>query len=191
MIVNTVTASGGVFSTSQISQPSDYKRLLRAKERGDLMRLRHGVYAAPEAVFNNMTDVEKIVPGGVVCLYNAWAHYNLSTEVPPAFCIAIASKRKVVLPQFLPVNLYYWKPENLEFGVVEAEISGFHVRITDLERSVCDAIKYRNKFGLDVCAEVVRNYLKKENRNLSLLSDYAKRLRVFNTLRQYLEIAME
>lgn len=191
MIVNTLTASGGVISTSEISQPSDYKRLLRAKERGDLMRLRHGVYATPEAVLSNMTDVEKIVPGGVVCLYNAWAYYHLSTVVPPAFCIAIASKRKVVLPQFLPVNLYYWKPENLEFGIVEAEISGFHVRMTDMERSVCDAIKYRNKLGLEVCSEVVRNYLKKENRNLSLLSDYAKRLRVFNTLKQYLEIAIE
>lgn len=64
MIVNTVTASGGVISTSEISQPSGYKRLLRAKERGDLMRLRHGVYATPEAVLSNMTDVEKIVPGG-------------------------------------------------------------------------------------------------------------------------------
>lgn len=191
MIVNTLTASGGVISTSEISQPSDYKRLLRAKERGDLMRLRHGVYATPEAVLSNMTDVEKIVPGGVVCLYNAWAYYHLSTVVPPACCIAIASKRKVVLPQFLPVNLYYWKPENLEFGIVEAEISGFHVRMTDMERSVCDAIKYRNKLGLEVCSEVVRNYLKKKNRNLSLLSDYAKRLRVFNTLKQYLEIAME
>lgn len=191
MIVNTVTASGGVISTSEISQPSDYKRLLRAKERGDLMRLRHGVYATPEAVLSNMTDVEKIVPGGVVCLYNAWAYYHLSKVVPLAFCIAIASKRKVVLPQFLPVNLYYWKPENLEFGIVEAEISGFHVRMTDMERSVCDAIKYRNKLGLEVCLEVVRNYLKKEKRNLSLLSDYAKRLRVFNTLKQYLEIAME
>lgn len=191
MIVNTLTASGGVISTSEISQPSDYKRLLRAKERGDLMRLRHGVYATPEALLSNMTDVEKIVPGGVVCLYNAWAYYHLSMVVPPAFCIAIASKRKVVLPQFLPVNLYYWKPENLEFGIVEAEISGFHVRMTDMERSVCDAIKYRNKLGLEVCSEVVRNYLKKENRNLSLLSDYAKRLRVFNTLKQYLEIAIE
>ena len=68
MIVHTVTASGGGISTSEVSQPSDYKRLLRAKERGDLMRVRHGVYATPEAMLSNMMDVEKIVPGGVVCL---------------------------------------------------------------------------------------------------------------------------
>ena len=72
-----------------------------------------------------------------------------------------------------------------------AEISGFHVRITDLERSVCDAVKYRNKLGLDVCAEVIRSYLRKPNRNLSRLQDYAKRLRVFNTLKNYVEIAIE
>ena len=45
--------------------------------------------------------------------------------------------------------------------------------------------------GLDICAEVIRSYLKKPNRNLTRLQDYAKRLRVFNTLKNYLEIAIE
>lgn len=89
------------------------------------------------------------------------------------------------------MNLYYWKEENLDFGIVSANISGFQVRITDMERSVCDAIKYRNKIGLEVCSEVVRNYLKKNNRHLSRLAEYAKRLRVAKTLNNYLEIAME
>ncbi|MDY5229369.1 MAG: hypothetical protein SPH37_10165, partial [Sodaliphilus sp.] len=63
--------------------------------------------------------------------------------------------------------------------------------ITDLERSVCDAVKYRNKIGLDTTAEIIRNYLKKDKRNLSRLSEYAKRLRVANTLKNYLMIAIE
>lgn len=165
--------------------------MLRAKERGDLIRLRHGVYAAPEVLLNTMIDVERIIPNGVVCLYNAWTYHQLSTTVPPAFCIAIANKRKVVLPHALPIELYYWKKENLEFGIMDADISGYKVHITDMERSVCDAVKYRNKIGLDVCAEVIRTYLKKPNRNLARLQDYAKRLRVFNTLKNYLEIAIE
>ena len=74
---------------------------------------------------------------------------------------------------------------------MDADISGYKVHITDMERSVCDAVKYRNKIGLDVCAEVIRTYLKKPNRNLARLQDYAKRLRVFNTLKNYLEIAIE
>lgn len=190
-IVSKVEHLGGTVSTSDISRLSDYKHLLRAEKRGELVRLRHGVYATPDAMLNTMIDVERIVPGGVVCLYNAWAYHQLSTTVPPGFCIAIANKRKVKLPETLPIELYYWKKENLEFGVIEAEISGYKVRITDAERSVCDAVKYRNRIGLDVCAEVVRTYLKKSNRNLTRLKEYAQKLRVFNTLKNYLEIAIE
>ena len=81
--------------------------------------------------------------------------------------------------------------KGLKVGIMDADISGYKVHITDMERSVCDAVKYRNKIGLDVCAEVIRTYLKKPNRNLARLQDYAKRLRVFNTLKNYLEIAIE
>ena len=70
---------------------------------------------------------------------------------------------------------------------MEKEISGYKVLITDMERSVCDAVKYRNKIGLDVCGEVIDNYLKNENRNITLLHEYAGRLRVKNTLTIYLE----
>ena len=190
-IVYKVASLGGTITTADISLLSEYKQLLRAKERGDLIKLRHGVYAAPEVLLSTMIDVERIVPNGVVCLYNAWAYHQLSTTVPPAFCIAIANKRKVVLPHALPIELYYWKKENLEFGIMDAEISGYKIRITDMERSTCDAVKYRNKIGLDVCAEVIRTYLKKTNRNLARLQNYAKRLRVFNTLKNYLEIAID
>jgi predicted CopG family antitoxin len=65
------------------------------------------------------------------------------------------------------------------------------VKITDMERSVCDAVKYRNKIGLDVCSEVIRNYLKKPSRNLTRLMEYAKQLRVANVLKNYLEITIE
>ena len=134
-----------------------------------------------------MIDVQRIVPNGVLCLYSTFANYELSTQVPAATCIAIDAKRKVRLPEYPLIELYYWKKENLEFGVVEKEISGYMVMITDLERTICDAVKYRNKIGLDVCGEVIDNYLKTETRNISLLHEYAGKLRVKNTLIKYLE----
>lgn len=110
--------------------------------------------------------------------------------MPPEFCIAIEAKRKVSLTTPLPIKLYYWKKENLQFGITQAEISGHNVRITDLERSVCDVVKYRNKVGMELCGEVIRNYLKRKDRNLSLLSKYSKQLRVAKTLNTYIEINM-
>lgn len=189
-LIHKIETLGGTISTAELSRHSEYKQILRAEDCGELIRVRHGVYALPETLLSTMIDVERIVPHGVVCLYNAWAFHQLSTTIPPGFCIAIANKRKVKLPQSTHIALYYWKKENLEFGVMNAEISGHKVSITDMERSVCDAVKYRNKIGLDLCAEIIRTYLKKPSRNLTRLQDYAKRLRVYNTLKNYIEIAI-
>ncbi len=186
-----IESLGDIISTADMENMAEYKRIYRAAQRGKLIRLRSGVYASPDALLDTVLDIERVVPGGVVCLYNAWSHFQLTTTVPPFFCVAIERKRKVVIPPTLPVTLYYWKEENLSLGVIEAVVSGHTVRITNLERSVCDAVKYRNKIGLDVCAEIVRTYLRKEERNLSLLTEYAKHLRVWSTLKNYLEIALE
>lgn len=180
----------GVVSTKDIRNRNEYLKTLRAEKRGELIRVRQGVYAEPSSVISTMIDVEKIVPKGIVCMYNAWSYYELTTTVPPAFCIAIEAKRKVRPSNIFPIMLYYWKTENLEFGTVLKEISGFKVRITDLERSVCDAIKYRNKIGLDLCAEIVKAYLNKPERNLAMLSEYASKLRVSKVLDNYLEVLM-
>ena len=186
-IFDTIQKKGGFITTGEIKDRSEYEQLRRATDNGTLMRIRKGVYVKTSALANNMIDVERIIPNGVLCLYSAFSHYELSTQVPSATCIAIEAKRKVRLPEYPPIELFFWKPENLNFGIIQKQISGYTVRITDMERTVCDAVKYRNKIGLDVCGEIIDNYLKKENRNISLLHDYAKRLRVKNILTKYLE----
>ena len=186
-IFDTIQKKGGFITTGEIKDRSEYEQLRRATDNGTLMRIRKGVYVKTSALANNMIDVERIIPNGVLCLYSAFSHYELSTQVPSATCIAIEAKRKVRLPEYPPIELFFWKPENLNFGIIQTQISGYIVRITDMERTVCDAVKYRNKIGLDVCGEIIDNYLKKENRTISLLHDYAKRLRVKNILTKYLE----
>ena len=186
-IIDELQKSGGFIKASEVKTRGEYEQLRRAAEEGTLLRLRNGVYVETSALANNMVDVERIVPGGVLCLYSAFAHYGLSTQVPSSFCIAIEAKRKLRLPDYPIIDLYYWKKENLEFGITQKDLSGYVVRITDLERTVCDAVKYRNKIGLDVCGEVIDNYLKMDNRNISLLNEYAIRLRLRTILTKYLE----
>ena len=186
-VIDTLKQQGGFITTGEVKSRGEYEQLRRAIEDGTLMRLRKGVYVEMSALANNMIDVKRIVPHGVLCLYSAFAHYGLSTQVPSATCIAIEAKRKVRLPDYPPIDLYYWKKENLGFGITQKVLSGYVVRITDLERTVCDAVKYRNKIGLDVCGEVIDNYLKMDNRNISLLNEYAIRLRLRTILTKYLE----
>lgn len=186
-IIDTLQQQGGFITTGEVKSRGEYEQLRHAAEEGNLVRIRKGVYAETSALANNMIDVERIVPRGVLCLYSAFSHHGLSTQVPSSTCIAIDARRKVRLPDYPIIDLYYWKKEYLEFGIMQKEISGYDVFITDLERTVCDAVKYRNKIGLDVCGEVIDSYLKKDNRNISLLHEYAQILRVKNILTTYLE----
>ena len=78
----------------------------------------------------------------------------------------------------------------LKIGVISMIIDGFNIRLYDVERCVCDAVKFRNKVGMDVCSEIINNYLERPNRNLSKLMDYARRLRVGKILEQYLQVKL-
>ena len=67
-------------------------------------------------------------------------------------------------------------------------LEGYNIRIYDIDRCVCDAIKFRNKIGMDVCSEIIDNYLVRPERNISKLLDYARQLRVDTILENYLQI---
>ena len=75
-------------------------------------------------------------------------------------------------------------------GQVEAEIDGHKVKIVSLEKSVCDAVKFRNKIGTEVTVEILKNYLRRPDRNIALLMDFAKKMRVSSTIEQYLAMGV-
>nr|WP_302831514.1 hypothetical protein [uncultured Bacteroides sp.] len=178
------------FIKSSDTDRKSYRKLLRATKEGELTRLKRGVYATENALANTMIDIEKIVPGGILCLYSAWHFYEMTTQIPSAFYIAINRDRKVVVPDFPDIQLVYQNANILSIGCVQTQIQNWEVSIYNRERCVCDAIKYRNKIGIDVMAEVLSSYLKISNRNIELLRTYAEHLRVQSSLRRYLEIQL-
>ena len=167
-----------------------YHQALQKVQSGELLRLRPGVFAEPIVLADTMLDIDILVPGGVLCMYSAWEHYELTTQIPSAFCVAISRKRKLVLPEYPPIALYYWSDHLLEFGTTTAEVHGHKVRVTDLERSVCDAIKYRNKIGIDVNAEILKTYLRRRDRNINKLCRCAEKLSCQKILKTYLEVLL-
>lgn len=178
------------FIKANRSNHSVYLRMLEAVGKGELIRLKNGLYADKDSLADRLVDMDLIVPGGVLCLYSAWSFYNLTTQIPEAFFVAIDRGRKIVLPRFPDIKLVFQKKELLDIGKTEREEQGVRFMITDLERSVCDAVKYRNKIGIDVMNEIINSYLKRKDRNLSRLTEYAKQLRVYTTLHQILQIKL-
>ena len=110
--------------------------------------------------------------------------------MPQAYHVAVKRGRKITLPTFPKIELHHITDTMFDIGVEELVVSGYHIHIYNKERCVCDAVKYRNKIGMDVCSEVVNNYISQPDRNLSLLMDYADKLRVRRILEQYIAIKL-
>jgi predicted transcriptional regulator of viral defense system len=181
----------GYLAKKDLPDAYTYYQLLKLVKKGIVLRVKQGVYRYESPEFDStMLDVEKIVPGGVLCMYSAWSYYELSVQIPQSFNIAIGKSRKVSLPGYPPITLYYWQREYQELGVTTETIGGYKIKIYDLEKTVCDAVKYRTKIGTDITSEILKNYLKRKDRNLSKLMKYAKEMRVEKTLKTYLEIGL-
>ena len=185
-----LTKSGGVIRSYELQEPRAYYNINKEIKSGSVIRIKNGVYMLPEELASTMIDVARIVPGGVVCMYSAWDYYGLTTQIPDGFYIAIEKHRKVVVPDIMGIILCYWQEKYCTMGVVETEIANHKVKIFCIEKSVCDAIKFRNKIGTEVAIEILKNYLKRKKRNISLLMDFAKQMRILSTMRQYIEMGL-
>lgn len=179
-------------SSSEIKEfgRTAYYKLLGKARDGEAVRIRRGVYASVEQLADTMIDLDVVVPDGILCMFSAWNVHGLTTSLPQAYHVAVKRGRKIVVPDFPRIELHHISTEIVDIGVEEKNVSGYSIRIYNRERCVCDAVKFRNKVGMDVCSEVVNNYLDLPDRNLSLLMDYADKLRVKRTLEKYLEIRL-
>jgi len=183
---NTYTTSADVKEQGRTA----YYKMLENARQGELVRVRRGVYASMDQLSRNMVDINAIVPDGILCLWSAWSIHQLTTSIPQAFHIAIKRDRKIVTPTFPQVEIHHLTESILELGVISMTIDNFNIRIYDAERCVCDAIKFRNKVGIDICSEILSNYLSRQERNLTKLKDYAHQLRVAKILDQYLQVKL-
>lgn len=177
-ITDYIAQNGGFISSADAKKALLYNELLDGTRNGLIVRIRRGVYALNEGLSKQMIDVETLIPGGVLCLYSAWSHHELTTQIPQAYHIAVERSRKIILPDFPPIELSFMSKKAYELGIEERTIDGFKVKVYNLEKSVCDAIKYRNKIGFDVSSEILKNYLVRKDRDITRLYEYAYQLRV-------------
>jgi predicted transcriptional regulator of viral defense system len=168
-----------------------YYQLKTMLDAEKVVQIKRGLYRhidfAEEASWG---DVCRIAPQAVICLFSAWRFYELSTQTPTEIHVAIPAKNKVLLPDYPPIKLYYWDKRFYETGIIQTTYNEEQITIYDIEKSVCDAIRYRNKVGTDITSEVLRNYLKRKDRNLDKLMKYAKNMRISTVLNQYLTMML-
>jgi predicted transcriptional regulator of viral defense system len=164
--------------------------LSRLCERGLLDRVGRGLYVVPDAdvsEHHTLAEAGKRVPHGVVCLLSALRFHGLTTQSPSEVWLAIANKAWRPQVDYPPLRFVRFSERTLEAGVEEHSIEGVLVRIYNPAKTVADCFKYRNKIGLDVALEALRDCRRQRRCTNDELWHYAKICRVANVMRPYME----
>lgn len=180
---------GGVLTTGELNEAGiSYYFIKKLIQNGEVERIKQGVYRWIEGLNDERIEVKKIVPQGIFCLFSAADLHELTTFVPSVYHVAIPWKDKVTLPEYPPIQLYFWKDNQYHIGQVDYKSDALDIAIYDLEKTVCDFIKFRRKVGLDITKEVIRNYLNRKDRNLDKLMSYSRQLKISSVVKRYIEV---
>ncbi|MDY0072462.1 MAG: type IV toxin-antitoxin system AbiEi family antitoxin domain-containing protein [Thauera sp.] len=157
---------------------------------GKLVRLSRGLYAHPDRPVTEHTSLAEIAskhPSALVCLLSALQFHGLTTQAPFEVWIAIASKARAPKSDYPPLRIVRFGGATLTEGVEEHQVEGVMVRITSPAKTVVDCFKFRNKIGLDVALEALREAWHAKRITMDELWHYARICRMSNVMRPYLE----
>lgn len=158
--------------------------------KGLVRRLARGLYALPESDLgekHTLAEVCKRVPQGVVCLLSALSFHEIGTQNPHQIWLAIDCKAWLPSKNDLPLRAVRFSGKALIEGVEEHDVEGVTVRVYCPAKTVADCFRYRNKIGLDVALEALRDSWRQRRATMDDFWHYAKICRMTKVMRPYLE----
>ncbi|MFW5670357.1 MAG: type IV toxin-antitoxin system AbiEi family antitoxin domain-containing protein [Acetivibrio ethanolgignens] len=192
LLLKTIQQNNNTITTSEVMKLG-FSRAVLSKyvKEGLLERSRQGVYILPDSVHDDMYTMmlrsEKIIFSHETALFLN----GLSERTPFEHSVTVPSN--VVLSDVLreECNCYYIKPELFELGMVRKKTTfGNEVRCYDVERTICDLLRSRNRLDEETVISAIKNYAAYGNKDLNRLASYAEKLRVAKILKQYMEVLL-
>lgn len=183
---------GGIVETKIAVQHGISKAMLyKLCKKNKIHRIVKGQYILPDARQDELLSIsnrsERIIFSHATALYLHGIFNRIPFEhtvTAPSGCIpssAIKAECKV----------YYIKPELFELGKITLITSaGNDVPAYDLERTICDVIRSRNKLETETFLAALKFYAASSKKDLNKLNSYAKKMRVSNVLRHYMEMLL-
>lgn len=173
----------------KLSRPALYRELAMLVEEGRIVRVRRGAYQIAEALDESDTwgQVMQRYPQGVLCLLSALAFHELTTQSPPAVWLALPKGAWHKLEEYPPLRILHYSGEAFTAGVEIHQRQGGAVRVYSIAKTVADGFKFRNRIGLDVAIEALREGWQQRRFTLEELDAMARICRVQAVMRPYIE----
>ncbi len=187
----------GLVKRMGVVRPMDFEahrvpraRLYRLVAKGLLTRRARGVYVAsdhPYTAQHALAQVAKRVPNGVICLLTALRFHDLTVQVPREVWIALPEKARRPRLDDPRLRVTRFSGAALTAGIETHEIEGVDVRLYSAAKTVADCFKYRNKIGIDVAVEALKDFTSRHRSGAGDLARFARICRVSRVMRPYLD----
>jgi predicted transcriptional regulator of viral defense system len=165
-------------------------QIQRLREAGVLVRVQRGFYRLADRDVgerSGLVEVARRVPKGVFCLLTALRFHGMTTQNPPEVWLAVTNRGWRPKLDYPPLRLVYRGAARLEQGVERQRVEGVQLRVYGPAQTVVDCFQYRNKVGLDVALEALREYRRLYPKGLTELWRIAQNSRMGRVIRPYLE----
>jgi predicted transcriptional regulator of viral defense system len=160
--------------------------------QGELIRLERGVYTSagrPVSEHDSIAVVAIKYPRAVFCLLTALRIHDLTTQSPHEVWVAIDIKARAPALDYPPIRIMRFSGAALHEGNEQRSMDGIvQLSVTSIEKTITDCFKFRNKIGVDIAIEALRQAWEEKRINMDKLWRCAQICRVHNVMRPYLEI---
>lgn len=166
-------------------------RLRRALLDGSLQRLSRGVYTRagqPPGDHWSLREIAVRAPGAVVCLLSALAFHGVTTQQPHEVWIALEGTAWAPRAGNLRLHVLRFSGKAFSLGIETHQVEGVPIRVYGLARTVADCFRMRNKIGLDVAMEALRETLRSRKVTRDQILQMARDLRVERVILPYMEM---
>lgn len=164
--------------------------LTRMTANGQLERAARGLYRLPDSLgseHQGLTTVATKVPQAVFCLLSALQFHGLTTQLPRQVWIAMPRGSHAPRIDHPPIKMVQFTGEAYSEGIESHLRDKVALRVYSVAKTVVDCFKHRNKIGLDVALEALKDARSQKKASADELWRYAKICRVANVMRPYLE----
>ena len=167
-----------------------FAKLQRLVAAGKVEKVARGLYRRADAEpdeFETLAMVASVISGGIVCLLSALRVHGIGTQAPQEVWIAL--DRKARKPVGLPacVHIVRFSGAMLTYGIQTRFLLGVPVRVTSPARTVVDCFRYRNKLGLDVALEALRDAIRSQRPTVDEIARAAQVCCAWTVIKPYLE----
>jgi predicted transcriptional regulator of viral defense system len=164
--------------------------LTRLVATGELERVARGLYREPEHAVTEHHGIAlaaAAVPDGVICLLSALQVHGIGTQLPSEVWMALDRRAWRPRLDYPPLRIVRYTGEALTAGIETRQMEGRTVKVYNVAKTVADCFKYRNKIGLDVALEALRESWRGRRATMAEIERYAAICRVQRVMRPYLE----